>query len=122
MGQIPLFAAEPVAAPVRHRGGMPPCVERMIERACSPEVKAQALAIFQQRAGEWLRRAPFLSLIKQHDISSQFGRVTSRLERAGLIEARKVYLGRGIGAESPGSENYQGFDLEYRLAQPKGEA
>lgn len=120
MAQMYLFAAEPVPSPVRHRGGMPPCVERMIERARSPEVEAQALAIFRARAGEWLSRAPFRTLIRQHDISSQFGRVTSRLEQAGLIESRQVYLGHGIGAESPGSANYQGFHLEYRLTQPEG--
>lgn len=48
-------------------------------------------------------------MIQQHQIGSCFGHVLSGMARAGLIREQTVYYGKGIGAEKPGSPNYQGF-------------
>jgi hypothetical protein len=38
------------------------------------------------------------------------------MARRGLLEDKVIYLGGGIGAERPGSPEYRGFRVEYRLA------
>jgi hypothetical protein len=38
------------------------------------------------------------------------------MERRGLLEEKVIYLGRGIGADHPGAPDYQGFKIEYRMA------
>lgn len=116
MSQAELFAPEPVAPKPAPSYGMPASVRRKHMLAQSPEVLAAAMAIFLARPGEWLKWSAFRSVIDRFDISCCFGRVLTSLAHQGDIEERKVYFGRGIDAERPGSPTYQGFGHEYRLA------
>jgi hypothetical protein len=111
VGQLPLFAAAP--APVRH-SGMPPCVERAWERAYSDQVTAEVLAVAAARPEEWLGWNDFRSLIRQHDIGCCFGHAIGAIARRGLLQERKVCLGKGIGAAQPGSGNYQGYTCQWK--------
>lgn len=118
MDQLNLFAPEPApAATSRTDGffGMPPGVRRRRERAMQPDVAEEVLAIARARSAEWLAREAFRAVIERHEIAFCFGHVLSDLARTGQLEERKVYFGRGVGAEKPGSPDYQGFGNEWRL-------
>lgn len=95
------------------RGGMPLSVERMWERAQTPAVREETLAILVARRGEWLGWNDFRSVIDRHQISSCFGHIISGFAREGLLQERKVYLGKGIGADRPGSPDYMGYKNEW---------
>jgi hypothetical protein len=116
MNQLTLFAPEP--APARRLSGMPPCVERMWERALAPEVRQEVMAIATARPDEWLRSRCFRAVIDKHDISSCFGHVLHGFVREGLLQSRPVYYNKGIGGDQPGSGHYQGYYNEWRAMPP----
>lgn len=113
MDQLALFVPEPVLVPVRSFG-MPPGVRQRWERAMQPDVAADVLAIAEACSDEWLTWGAFRAVIDKFQIGFCFGQVLGRLVRAGRLEEQRVYFGRGIGAEKPGSPNYQGFGYQWR--------
>lgn len=82
-----------------------------------PEVAEEVLAIARARSEEWLTWGAFRAVIEKYQIGFCFGQVLGRLVRAGHLHEEKVYFGRGIGAEKPGSPNYQGFGHQWRAAE-----
>lgn len=106
---------EPIAqAPAQtRRYVVPRSVALMWERASSPAVEASVLEVCAARKGEWLGWNNFLAIIEKYQISGCFGHVLSGMARAGLIQEQTIYYGKGIGAEKPGSPNYQGFGHKY---------
>lgn len=115
MSQLTLFAPEPKRVPA-HCTGMPPTVERMWERGQSADVEQEVMAIFHAKPTEWLRWHDFREVIRKHEIGGCFGHILYGMKMRGLIEDKAVYLGRGIGAEMPGSANYQGYKSMYMLS------
>lgn len=115
MSQLALFTPEPAPLKPTPSYGVPPSVRRKYERAATPEVRAAFLAVAQARPNEWLSSWAFRAVIDKYDIGCCFGRVLWHLEQQGAIVTRKVYFGKGIDAERPGSPNYQGFGHEYRF-------
>lgn len=113
--QLNLFEASAPSAP-RRLGGGPPCVELMWERARSPDVEIETLAIAAARPDEWLSWNDFRAVIEKHKIGSCFGHILFGYVRAGKLLEKKVYNGKGIGAEQPGSENYRGYYCKWRAA------
>lgn len=113
MSQLDMFPPPQVAQALERRYGMPRSVALMWERASSPAVEASVLEVCAARKGEWLSWNDFRAVIEKYQISSCFGHVTSGMARAGLIREKTVYLGKGIGAEKPGSPNYRGFSCKY---------
>ena len=103
----------PQAQAQTRRHGMPPSAALAWERASSPAVEASVLDVCAARKGEWLGWCDFRGVIEKYQISSCFGHVTSRMAREGLIREKTIYHGKGIGAENPGSPNYQGFGHKY---------
>lgn len=112
--QLALF--ESPAESVR-RSGRPPDVERRWNLAFSPEVKAEILQIIQARPMKWLSWKDFRVIIEKYKIGFCLGQVLSSLAQSGQIEVKKVYLGRGIGADRPGSGNYEGYTHNYRAVE-----
>jgi hypothetical protein len=115
MDQLNLFApvtalAQPVALPL----GMPLGVHKRWQRAMQPDVLEEAMKIAAARAGDWLGWYAFRVVIEKYQIGFCFGQVLHRLVCAGQLEEQKVYFGSGVGAESPGSPNYQGFGSLWR--------
>lgn len=108
-----MFPLPQVAQAQTRRYGMPRNVALAWERASSPAVEASVLEVCAAREGEWLGWSDFPAVIEKYQISSCFGHVTSRMAREGLIRERTIYHGKGIGAEKPGSPNYQGFGHKY---------
>lgn len=98
-------------APARRIGGGPPSVHAMWERAKSPAVRDDVLALAGARKGEWLRWSDFRAVIDKHQISAHFGHILFGYSREGLIEEKAVYY----GSEHPGPE-YKGFYSMWRLA------
>lgn len=113
MDQLSLFAAE--LAPAQSYG-MPPGVRVRWGRAMQPDVAEEVLAIARSRPTEWLTWGAFRTVIERHQIGFCFGQVLSCLVRAGHLDEERVYFGRGIGAEKPGSPNYRGFGHQWRAA------
>jgi hypothetical protein len=79
-----------------------------------PDVAEAVISIAMARSSEWLTWGAFRPVIEKHQIGFCFGQVLARLVRAGRLEERRVYFGRGIGSEKPGSPNYEGFGHEWR--------
>ena len=92
---------------------MPRSVAQAWARARTPAVEGDILDALAARKGEWLWFRDFWAVIDKHQISCCAGHTLSRMARAGLIRERAVYYGNGIGAEKPGSPNYQGFGCQY---------
>jgi len=113
MNQLTLFEAP---QPIERLCGMPPDVERKWRVAFSPEVELAVLAVVAARPGEWFGRSAFRQIIEQHDIGFCIGHALGAIARKGLMQERPVYLGKGIGAEQPGSPNYRGYTREWRAA------
>lgn len=113
MNQLDMIPPPQEAQKQSPRYGMPRSVALMWERAEAPAVKAAVLEICAARKGEWLGWNDFRTVIDTHDISSCFGHVLGFMARDGLIREQIVYHGNGIGAETPGSPNYQGFGHRY---------
>ena len=113
MSQLDMFPPRQVAQKRSLRCGKPQGVELMWERASSPAVESAILDVLAARQGEWLGWCNFRAVIDKYQISSCFGHVLSGMARAGVIREQTVYHGKGIGAEKPGSPNYQGFGHQY---------
>jgi len=86
-----------------------------------PDVADEVLAIAKARPAEWLTWCAFRAVIEKHHIGFCFGQVLGRLVRAGQLEERRVYFGRGIGAEKPGSPNYEGFGHKWKVVDLEAE-
>lgn len=107
--QIDLF---PPALPAPHLSH----VERMWQIAFSAEVRAEVLAIFAARSGEWLDWKDFRSVIDKYKISSWFGHVLSRLVREEVILEQIRYF----GSDRPGDGNYMGFHRRWASLGTEG--
>lgn len=119
MSQLALFALEattvppaPSPAPLTRRGPRD-CLSGLI--AC-PVIEAELMAIFRARPTEWLDWPAFRPVTAKHGIGFGLGHKLYGMARRGLLEEKVIYLGRGIGADRPGSPDYQGFRTEYKLA------
>ncbi len=91
-------------------------MDRTWARARQPEVKAAVLEIAASRPQEWLSWEDFRPVMEKHDISACFGHVLFAMVRDGCLVEQKIYIGKGIGAETPGSTNYQGYYSKWRMA------
>lgn len=111
--QLSLF---PVPARSERPCGMPPGVFARWELAYSPKVKAELVAVATARPVEWLEWRDFREVMDKYKIGFCMGHVLGHLVREGRLEEKKVYLGKGIGAEQPGSGNYQGYTHNWRAA------
>jgi hypothetical protein len=113
MSQLVLFAPDaPVAAPA----GRHDKYARSSDLIACPVIEAELMAIFRASPADWLDWPAFRSVIDKHGVGFVLGHKLAFMARRGLIEEKEIYLGSGIGAERPGSPNYQGFRIEYRLA------
>ena len=113
MSQLALFAPE---APVAPQTGCLSKYARMEALMACPVIEADLMEIFRARPAEWLNWSAFRSVIDKHAAGFGLGHKLGSLQGRGLIEEKWIYLGRGIGADRPGSPDYQGFRVEYRLA------
>lgn len=118
MNQLALFEIETQAAPAPGpaalaRRGPRNCLSDLI--AC-PVIEAELMGIFRARPAEWLDWPAFRPVIQKHGVGFGLGHKLGSMQRRGLLEERVIYLGRGIGADRPGSPDYQGFRTEYKLA------
>ena len=103
--QLSLF---PDPAPSTRPCGMPPGVHARWELAYSPKVKAELVAVATARPGEWLEWRDFREVMERYEIGFCMGHVLGHLARTGLLKHKDIPLGKGIGAELPGSENFRG--------------
>lgn len=111
--QLDLLAQPaPAAAP---RYGMPPSVLAAHDRAYSDEVKAELLAVYAAKPGEFLDTPAIRHVIKKHDIGTWFGHVLHSLARDGKLESKDIYM----GSDHPSKPNYQGYYTVYRIAEAK---
>lgn len=121
MDQLALFTSEaPIAAPaVRHDK-----YARLGELIACPVIEAELMEIFRARPGDWLDWPAFRPVIAKHECGFGLGHKLGSMQRRGLLEEKVIYLSRGIGADRPGSPDYQGFKVEYKLAStsPEGTA
>lgn len=117
--QLALFA-EP--APKERRCGMPLGVQRRWELAFSEQVKRELVAVATARPGEWLEWGAFTAVRERYQIGFCMGHVLSSLVREGRLAERRVYFGKGIDADRPGSPNYCGYGSEWRAAAPSPSA
>lgn len=92
--------------------GMSP--DARFELAFTEPVKLELLAVAAARPNEWLGWDVFRAPMEKHQIGFCMGHVLFSLVRAGRLEERPVDFGKGIGAEQPGSGNYQGYKNEWR--------
>ena len=113
MRQLTLFTPEtPVAPPVsRHYK-----YARSSSLIACPVIEAELIEIFRSQPADWLDWPAFRPVIDKHGVGFVLGHKLGLMARHGLIEKKEIYRGSGIGAERPGSPNYQGFRVEYRLA------
>lgn len=118
MSQLALFAPEaPVAAPA----GRHDKYARMEALMACPVIEAELLEIFRARPNDWLSWSAYRPVIERHGVGFGLGHKMGSMQRRGLLEEKVIYLGRGMGADRPGSPDYQGFRTEYRLAQASPE-
>jgi hypothetical protein len=89
---------------------------RMNDLMACPVIEAELMEIFSARPTDWLDWPAFRSVITKHGIGFGLGHKLGGMMRRGLLEEKTIYLGRGIGADRPGSPDYCGFRIEYRLA------
>lgn len=113
MCQLALFQ-QPAPA-VRRVGGRPPDVERRWNLAFSEPIKLELVEVAAGRPGEWLDWSAFSGVRERHQIGFCMGHVLYALVREGRLLERTIYLGKGIGAEQPGSPAYQGFTNEWSI-------
>lgn len=115
MSQLALFAAES-PAPVAPVGAGGHNYARMEKLMSCPVIEAELMEIFRARPNDWLTWSAYRPIIEKHGCGFGPGHKLYSLARRELLEEKVVYLGRGIGADRPGSPDYQGFRTEYRLA------
>jgi len=116
MNQLALFAPEappPPAAPISasHRN-----YARMEKLMACPVIEAELMEIFRARPNDWLTWSAYRPVIEKRGIGFGLGHKLGSMQRRGLLEEKVIYLGRGISANRPGSPDYQGFRIEYKLA------
>jgi hypothetical protein len=121
MSQLALFAPEVPAAPEAPVSASHRNYARMEKLMACPLIEAELLEIFRARPNDWLTWSAYRPAIERHGVGFGLGHKLYSMERRGLLESKDIYLGRGIGAERPGSPNYQGFRTEYKLAQASPE-
>jgi hypothetical protein len=112
--QLPLFAPEVEFKPIC--GGGPPGVQKRFQLAFTEPVKLDLLAVAASRPDDWLQWRDFRVVMERHQISFCMGHVLFQLVREGRLRERKVYLGKGIEAERPGSADYKGYGNEWKAA------
>lgn len=115
MSQLALFT-DP--APAARTSGRPPGVEQRWNLAFSEPVKLELLDVAAARPVEWLDWWAFTEVRERHQIGFCMGHVLGALVREGRLESRQVHMGKGIGAERPGSPNYQGYYNEWCAIAP----
>ena len=113
MSQFDMFPPPQEPQKQSPRYGVSRSVALMWDRANSPAVQVSVVEVCTACKGEWLDWNQFRAVIEKYQISSCFGHVLSGMARAGLIREQTIYHGKGIGAEKPGSPNYQGFGHKY---------
>ena len=96
------------------------CHERLAQLAWAPETRQALLDVFNARPGEWLSPFDVHEVAKALGVGSWFGHVLSKMSRDRLLLEKKVYAGKGIDADKPGSPNYQGFYNMWMLAVSSG--
>lgn len=116
MSQLALFEVEAPAAPAAPVGAGHRNYARMERLMACPVIEAELMEIFQARPNDWLDWPAFRPVIQKHGIGFGLGHKLYSMARRGLLEEKVIYLGRGIGADRPGSPDYQGFRNEYKLA------
>ena len=110
----PLQEAQKAPALERNRPcGMSRSVAQAWARARTPAVEKDILDALAAHKGEWLWSSDIWAVSDKHQIGCWFGHALWCMARAGLIREQIVYYGKGIGAEKPGSPNYQGFGHQY---------
>jgi len=109
MTQLALFEPQTTAV-------MRDARDLMWERALSQEVEIALIELAAARPDDWLGWSDFHAVMNEYQIGSCMGHVLGRIARAGLLREQKVFLGKGIGAETPGSGNYQGYTHKWRAA------
>lgn len=112
IAQLPLFAPEP--APEIRLGGGPPDVQRRFALAMTEPVKLELLAVAAERPAEWLGWKDFRAVMEKHQIGFCMGHVLFNLVRAGRLQEKVIYLGKGLEADKPGSPDYQGYKNEWK--------
>jgi hypothetical protein len=117
MSQLALFAPEAPAAPTEPVSAGHRNYARMEKLMACPVIEADLMEIFRSRPGAWLDWPAFRPVIAKHECGFGLGHKLGSMARRGLLDEKNVYLGRGIGAERPGSPEYRGFRIEYRLAR-----
>lgn len=108
IAQLSLFAPD---APVRTIGLSP---DTRFELAFTEPVKLELLAVAAARADEWLGWNAFRAPMNLHQIGFCMGHVLSSLVRAGRLQEKKIYFGKGLEADRPGSPDYHGYTNEWR--------
>jgi hypothetical protein len=121
--QLALFAPEvelePIEPDVEFKpklGGGPPSVQRRRQLAFTEPVKLDLLAVAASRPDDWLRWRDFRVVMERHQIGFCMGHVLFQLVQEGRLQEKKVYFGKGIEAERPGSPDYKGNGTEWRAA------
>jgi hypothetical protein len=107
MDQFSLFSEQ---KPARRLGGMPASVRQRWERAMEPDVAQAFLAILLAQPGKWLGGRDFRSVIDQYRVGFCYAAVLGRLERAGLVESKRVYFGK-----DPDKDNGLGYCSNWRV-------
>lgn len=116
MSQLALFEAEAPAAPAASVGAGHRNYARMEKLMSCPVIEAELMEIFRARPNDWLTWSAYRPIIEKHGCGFGLGHKLYSMARRGLLEEKVIYLGRGIGADRPGSPDYQGFRAEYKLA------
>lgn len=108
IAQLSLFAPDAPVCPI----GLSP--DARFELAFTEPVKLELLAVAAARPDDWLGWNAFRVPMNLHQIGFCMGHVLHQLVRAGRLQEKKIYFGKGIGAELPGSGNYHGYTTEWR--------
>lgn len=115
MSQRVLFAPEvATSAPppfARHSN-----YARLQKLMACPEIEGDLLETFRARPNDRLAWSAYWSVLEKHGIGFGLGHKPGSMQRRGLLEEEVIYFGREIGTDRPGSPDYQGFRIEYRLA------
>ncbi len=115
MSQLALFAPDVPAVPAAPVGHHKQHARMEALMSC-PVIEAELMEIFQAQPDDWLDWPAFRPVIQRHGVGFGLGHKLYSMVRRGLLEEKVIYLGRGIGADRPGSPDYQGFRNEYKLA------
>jgi hypothetical protein len=87
--------------------------DELLELAFSPEVKDALADVARSRIGAWLGWDAFKAVRERYDIGFCMGHVLFALVREGRLLEKKIYLGKGLEADRPGSRDYQGYYCQW---------